>query len=60
MNANVNFQQIIGFAKSAVGLASLIMIAIGCLRAFGIHVPYVTIGNTEIAALSASAAFISR
>ena len=60
MNANVSFPQIIGIVKSCVGLASLVMISIGCLRAFGLHVPYVTITGTELAALAAAAAFISR
>lgn len=60
MNANINFQQVIATAKSIVGLASLIMISIGVLRAFGVHLPYVTIAGTELAAIAASAAYISR
>lgn len=60
MNANINFPQIIGAIKAAVGLASLVMISIGVLRAFGIHLDFVKIGGTELAALAASAAYISR
>lgn len=60
MNANINFGQIIAALKSAVGLASLVIISIICLQAFGIHLPYVKGGMTELAAVAASAAFISR
>lgn len=60
MNANINFQQVLAALKSAVGLASLAMITVGILRAFGISVPYFNIGMLELAALAASAAFISR
>ena len=60
MNANINFQQVIGALKSAIGIASLVMISIGVLRAFGVSVPYVNVGGTELAALAAAAAFISR
>lgn len=52
--------QIIAIAKHLVGLASLVMICIGVMRAFGVHLPYVTIQGTELAALAASAAYISR
>jgi len=60
MNANINFQQVVGVAKSLVGIASLVMICIGVLRAFGVHLPYVTVQGTELAALAASAAYISK
>ena len=60
MNANINFQQVIGTAKSIVGLASPVMISVAVLRAFGIHMDFVKIGGTELAAISAAAAYISR
>lgn len=59
MNANINFPQVVAGLKSVVGLASLAMISVGVLRAFGINVPWFNIGNLELAALAAAAAFIS-
>jgi branched-subunit amino acid transport protein AzlD len=60
MNANVNTAQIIGGVKAAVSIAALVMVTIGCLKAFGVDVPYLRIGMTEIAALSAAAAYVGR
>lgn len=56
----MDLNNIVSTAKQLVGLASLVMICIGVLRAFGLHLPYVTIGGTELAALAASAAYISK
>jgi hypothetical protein len=36
------------------------MIAVAVLRAFGVHLDFVKIGGTELAAISAAAAYISR
>jgi hypothetical protein len=43
-----------------VGLAAVIMITVGVLRAFGVHLDFLKIGQTELAALAASAAYVSR
>jgi hypothetical protein len=60
MNANVNFGQILAAVKAGVGLASLAIISIICLKAFGVHLPYVQGNMTELSAVAAAAAFISR
>lgn len=52
--------QIISVLKQAVGLAAVVMITVAVLRAFGVHLDFVKIGGTELAAISAAAAYISR
>lgn len=60
MNANINFAQVISALKAAVGLASLAIICMVCLQAFGIKLPYLMGNMTELSAAAAAAAFISR
>lgn len=47
-------------AKQIIGLAALIMIGVGVAKAFGIQITFLKVGGTELAALAAAAAFISR
>lgn len=58
MKMDVN--QIIGVLKQIVGLAAVVMITVGVLRAFGVQLDFLRIGQTELAAISAAAAYISR
>lgn len=60
MNAKVDFQQIISLLKSFVGLCSLVMITVACLPGAGVNVPYFQMSHTDLAAVAAAAAFISR
>jgi hypothetical protein len=56
----MDLNQIIAVLKQAVGLAAVVMITVAVLRAFGVHLDFVKIGGTELAAISAAAAYISR
>jgi hypothetical protein len=56
----MDLNQIIAVLKQALGLAAVVMIAVAVLRAFGVHLDFVKIGGTELAAISAAAAYISR
>ena len=52
--------QMFGLLKQVVGIAALVMISVAVLRAFGVHLDVVKIGGTELAAIAAEAAYISR
>lgn len=56
----MDLAQIIAVLKQIVGIAALIMITVAVIRAFGVHVDFVKIGGTELAAIAAAAAYISR
>lgn len=56
----VDLNQVIGIIKQIVGLAAVVMISVGVLRAFGVSLDFLRIGQTELAALAASAAYVSR
>lgn len=56
----MDLNQIIGVLKQIVGLAAVVMITVAVVRAFGVHIDFVKIGGTELAAISAAAAYISR
>lgn len=52
--------QVIATVKQVIGIAALVMIGVAVIRAFGVHIDVVKIGGTELAAISAAAAYISR
>lgn len=56
----MDLNQIVSVIKQGVGLAAVIMITVAVLRAFGVHLDFVKIGGTELAAISAAAAYIAR
>lgn len=56
----MDLAQIIAVLKQIVGIAALIMVTVAVIRAFGVHVDFVKIGGTELAAIAAAAAYISR
>lgn len=56
----MDLNQVIGTLKQIVGIAALIMITAAVVRAFGVHIDFVKIGGTELAAIAAAAAYISR
>ena len=56
----MDLNQVVGVVRQIVGLAALIMITVAVVRAFGVHIQFVSIGGTELAAISAAAAYISR
>lgn len=56
----MDINQVLVLLKQIVGIAALIMITVAVLRAFGIHLDWVKIGGTELAAIAAAAAYISR
>lgn len=56
----MDINQILVLLKQIVGVAALVMITVAVLRAFGIHLDWVKIGGTELAAIAAAAAYISR
>ena len=56
----MDLNQIIALLKQIVGMAALVMITVAVLRAFGVHLDFVKITGTELAAISAAAAYISR
>ena len=56
----MDLNSIVATAKQIVGLAALVMICVAVIRAFGIHIDFVKISGTELAAISAAAAYISR
>lgn len=56
----MDLNQILNMLKQVVGIAALIMITVAVLRAFGVHLDFVKITGTELAAISAAAAYISR
>lgn len=56
----MDINQIFAVLKQIVGLAAVIMITVAVLRAFGVHLDFVKIGGTELAAIAAAAAYISR
>lgn len=60
MNANINFAQVISGIKAVVGLASLAIISVVVLQVFGIQIAGIKGNVTELSALAAAAAFISR
>lgn len=56
----LDLNNIVSTVKQIVGLAAVIMISVGVLRAFGVSLDFLRIGQTELAALAASAAYVSR
>ena len=60
MAANIDINNILGTVKGAVGVVSVILIAVACVRAFGVDIPYFKMSMVDIAALAASAAYVSR
>lgn len=56
----MDLNQVIATLKQIVGIAALVMITAAVVRAFGVHIDFVKIGGTELAAIAAAAAYISR
>ena len=56
----MDINQVFGVLKQIVGLAAVVMITVAVIRAFGVHIDIVKIGGTELAAIAAAAAYISR
>ena len=60
MAAQVDLTGIITTLKSIVGVASIILITVGVVRAFGVDIPYLKMSPHDISVLAAAAAFVSR
>lgn len=56
----MDLNQVVNTIKQIVGLAAVVMITVGVMRAFGVSLDFLRIGQTELAALAASAAYVSR
>lgn len=56
----IDLNKIVGVLKQILGLAAVVMITVGVVKAFGVQIDFLRIGQTELAALAAAAAYISR
>lgn len=56
----MDLNQVVSVVKQIVGLAAVVMITVAVVRAFGVSIDIVKITGTELAAIAAAAAYISR